>query len=305
MDHRDIYGDLDCFTSFQNSLIQIAKTYYFGLACKLRGEGKLLTIWFDFVKILINNGKVAIVDYGGKLLLAQVVDGYQTQSGEWADLKVLFFGDQKGQEFTPGKNQYVIFQWGNGEPFNLSELKHDILEMWHLKGLIGWDQDKSKKRITVEFEKDPGKEGWKNPLNSYESGFIGVISPKNVTNQIKKWEYFEARNNVERQQLWKDYREVESRFFLKLGIRHNPFAKEERQNNPEVMSGQAYFDAWEIEHQEGLVKGVLEFQGKEWGGGKYSLQFGSLPTLLIEEGTTQLLAHAHNNQNQPFLNSKN
>jgi hypothetical protein len=55
-----------------------------------------------------------------------------------------------------------------------------------LKGLIGWDQDKSKKRIDVEFEKDPGKDGWKNVLNSYESGFLGVIAPKSSTNPIKK-----------------------------------------------------------------------------------------------------------------------
>jgi hypothetical protein len=55
---------------------------------------------------------------------------------------------------------------------------------------------------------------------------------------------------------------VESRFFFKLGIRHNPFAKEERQNNPEVMSGQAYFDAYEIDKQEGILKGIVEFQKK-------------------------------------------
>ena len=97
---------------------------------------------------------------------------------------------------------------------------------------------------------------------------------------------------------------------LFLGIRHNPFAKEERQNNPEVMSGQAYFDAWEIQHQEGIIQGILDFQGKEWGGGKYNYQFGSLPTLLIENQTTQplALAQAQQNQlnqfNQPFLDKK-
>jgi hypothetical protein len=46
-------------------------------------------------------------------------------------------------------------------------------------------------------------------------------------------------------------------------MRHNPFAKEERQNNPEVVSGQAYFDAFEFDKQEGLVRGILDFQGKE------------------------------------------
>ena len=45
-----------------------------------------------------------------------------------------------------------------------------------------------------------------------------------------------------------------SRFFLQLGIRHNPFAKEERQNNPEVMSGQAYFD----QYQEGLHANTIK-----------------------------------------------
>ncbi|CAG8471953.1 33643_t:CDS:10 [Gigaspora margarita] len=107
----------------------IVKTYYFGLVCKLTGEGKLLRIWFNFVKILINQGKVAIVYYAGKLSLAEVVDGYETQD----------------------------------------------------------DQDKSKKRVTVEFEKDPGKD--------------------------------------------------------------------------------------ELDKQEGVVKGILDFQGKPWGGGEYILQF--------------------------------
>jgi hypothetical protein len=40
-----------------------------------------------------------------------------------------------------------------------------------------------------------------------------------------------------------DLEDSESRFFFNLGIRHNLFSKEERQNNPEVMSGQAYFYA--------------------------------------------------------------
>ena len=311
VEHSDIYRNLDCFTSFQNSLLDIAKTYYFGLTCKLRGEGQLLTIWFDLVKVLISHGKVAVVYYAGKLTLAQVVGGYQKQGGEWVDLKVLFFGDRKDQEFTPGKGQYVVFQWGAGHSLSFSELKHDILEMWYLKGLIGWDQEKSKKKIMVEFEKDPGKDGWKDPMNSYEHGFIGIIAPSKSTNEIKKWQFLESKNNVERQQLWKDYREVESRFFFKLGIRHNPFAKEERQNNPEIMSGQSYFDAWEIEHQEGVIQGILEFSGKEWGGGKYSYQFGSLPTLLIVDKTMQPLALAQQQQNwfsqieKPFLESKN
>ena len=306
MEHSDIYGSLDCFSSFQNGLIRTVKTCYFGLVSKLRGEGKLLTIWFDFVKLLINHGKVAIVDFGDHLFLAQIVDGYQTQTGDWVNLKVLFFGDQKGKEFTPHHDQYVIFQWGDGNPFDLSEFRHDILEMWYLKGLIGWDQDKSKKRITVEFEKDPGKDGWKSPLNSYEDGFIGVVSPGKATNQIKKWEYFIPKDTAERKQLWQDLREVESRFFFKLGIRHNPFAKEERQNNPEIVSGQSYFDAWENDKQEGIIQGILKFQEKPWGGGKYTLQFGSLPTLLIENKTTQLLAQSPlNESHQPLLNSNN
>lgn len=309
MEYSDIYRSLDCFYSFQNSLIRIVKTYYFGLVCKLTGEGPLLPIWFNFVKILINHGKVAIVSYGGRLQLAQVVDGYLTQTGEWANLKLLFFGDQKGQEFTPHPSQYVIFQWGDGHPFDLSEFRHDILEMWYLKGLIGWDQDKSKKRITVEFEKNPGKEGWKEAFNSYEgpAGFVGIIAPGKATNQIKKWEYFNPKDTAERKQLWQDLKEVESRFFFKVGMRHNPFAKEERQNNPEIMSGQSYFDAWEFDKQEGIIQGILDFQGKEWGGGKYTLRFGNQPALLIENKTTQLLAQVnYQNNNFPLLNnSKN
>jgi len=307
LDYRDIYSSLDCFDSFRNNLIRAAKNHYFGVACKLRGAGKLLPFWLKIVECVIDYGKIALVSFGDYLLLAQIVDGYETQTGHWANLKLLFLGDQEGKEFVPRKGTYVIFVWGSGEPFSLSEFSHDILEMWYLRSLIGWDQDKSKKRIMVEFEKDPGKEGWKDPMNSYEAGFIGIIAPKSSTNQIKKWEFLESKNNVERQQLWKDLREVESRFFFNLGMRHNPFAKEERQNNPEVMSGQSYFDAWEIKYQEGLVRGILEFQQKPWGGGKYLFQFGGLPTLHIEAGNTQLLEEMEwrkNRQIPAFLEEK-
>ena len=310
MDSLTIYGNLDCFASFKRSLEDIVKTHYFGIACKLTGEGKLLNIFFDLVQYLISHGKVAVVDFGKYLLLAQVVEGYRSQTG-WKKLKFLLFGDEKGQEFTPEEGRFVIFKWGNGETFSFNNLYHDILEMWYLKGLIGWDQDKSKKRIDVEFEKNPGKDGWKEVYNSYEEGFLGIISPKNVTNQVKKWQYFEPKNTVERQQLWKELEKVESRFFMKLGIRHNPFAKEERQNNPEVTSGQSYFDAWEQKYEEGIIQGILDFQGKPWGGGKYNYKFGSLPTLLIENNSIQPLALIQQqnrwnqfNQSSPLLNNK-
>jgi len=154
----------------------------------------------------------------------------------------------------------------------------------------------------LEFESRPDGKDWAKPLESYEKGFIGVVSPDKITNQIKKWEHFEAKNTVERQQLWKDLEEVETRLFLKLGIRHNPFAKEERQNNPEVISGQAFFYAWEVKHQEGLVKGILDFQRKRWGGGEYLLQFGNLPTLMIKEGaTTDYLPEAEPNNAKNYL----
>ena len=300
MDSRDIYNNSNCFTDFKNNLFKVVETYYFGLACKLRGEGKLLTIFSRLIEYLISYGKVAVVSYGGYLILAQIVEGHLTQTG-WKHLKVLFFGDEKGQEFTPAEGSCVIFQWGKGNPLNFDNLNHEILEMWHIKSLIGWDQDKSKKRMFVEFEKDPGKDGWKEPMNSYESGFIGIIAPGKITNQIKKWEYFTPRADDERQKLRQDLKDVESNFYYRLGIRHNPFAKEERQNNPEVMSGQAYFDAWEIRHSEGIVKGILDFQEKPWGGGSYNLQFGSLPTLLIENQTTQYLAQQ--NTIQPSFNN--
>jgi hypothetical protein len=126
MDH--IHSGLGCFENFKNRLIRKVKTHYFGLACKLRGEGKLLTIWFDLVKNVINQGKIAIVSFGKYLILAQIVDGYETWTGDWANLKVLFLGDEKGREFSPKEGSYVIFQWGDGEPFSLQEYYHDIAD---------------------------------------------------------------------------------------------------------------------------------------------------------------------------------
>lgn len=295
----DIYNHADCFSSFQSNLAQLVKTYYFGLSCKLFGRGKLLTIVLDLVEAVIEFGKIAVVESGDQLLLAQVVGGFKNRNGGWTDLKLCYLGEEEGEEFVPFAGSYVIFQWGNGEPFSLSNFQHDILEIWNIRGLIGWDQEKSKKRIIVEFENDPGKDGWNKPMCSYENGFIGVISSPKMTNQIKKWECFQPSNNVERQQLRQDLDDVESRLFLHLGIRHNPFSKEERQNNPEVLSGQAFFYAWEVKYREGFVKGILDFQEKPWGGGEYIYQFGSLPTLEIREGEVICVEE---NKNPNYIN---
>jgi len=294
----DLYNSADCFSAFYYNLADFVKTHYFGVACKLRGKGRLLNIWFDFVPALIDYGTIALVEYGSSILVARKTKGYKNRAGGYSDLKLCFLGDKDSEEFTPSPESYIIFQWGKGEPFSLERFKHDILEMWYIRSLIGWDQDKCKKRLLVEFETDPGKDGWKHPLNSYEKGFIGVISPNEMTNAIKKWQFLEAKDSSERQQLWKDLEKIESKLFYKLGIQHNPFAKEERQNNPEVMSGQAFFYAWEVKHQEGLVKGILEFQEKPWGGGNYLMQFGSLPTLLIEKGQVNYLEN-----NRDFINN--
>ncbi|CAI2165518.1 15623_t:CDS:2 [Funneliformis geosporum] len=108
MEYSDIYRNLDCFNSFQSSLIRIVKTYYFGLVCKLTGQGNLLPIWFNFVKILINHGKVAIVYYGGHLQLAQVVDGYQTQTEERKTLTDLYLNEKGLEERVWHPNQLRI-----------------------------------------------------------------------------------------------------------------------------------------------------------------------------------------------------
>lgn len=67
------------------------------------------------------------------------------------------------------------------------------------------------------------------------------------------------------------------------------------------MAGQAFFFAWEVKHQEGLVNGILDFQEKPWGGGEYIYQFGSLPTLEIRNGTVNYLEEKKNNDH---LNSE-
>jgi len=308
LEFSDIYNSVNCFSDFYANLVDFVKTHYFGVACKLRGQGKLLRVWFKFIPKLIEYGTLALVEYGDHILLARVTHGYENRAGGWSELKLCFLGDKDSEAFVPDKNSYVIFKWGNGDPFSLNRFKHDILEMWYIRSLIGWDQDKSKKRLMVEFETDPGKTGWKHPLNSYEKGFIAVISPQEMTNAIKKWQFLESKDSREREQLWKDLEKIESKLFYKLGIQHNPFAKEERQNNPEVRSGQAFFYAWEVKHQEGLVDGILELQAKLWGEGEYLLQFGSLPTLLINKDQIHYLENktdSISSAKYPFLNENN
>jgi len=307
MEHADIYNSINCFSEFYNNLGEFVRTHYFGVACKLRGQGKLLRVWFKFIPKLIEYGTLALVEYGDHILPARITHGYENRTGNWSELKLCFLGDEDSEDFVPDKNSYVIFKWGSGEPFSLNRFKHDILEMWYVRSLIGWDQDKSKKRILVEFETDPGKTGWKHPLNSYEKGFIAVISPQEMTNAIKKWQFLESKDSREREQLWKDLEKIESRLFRNLGIQHNPFAKEERQNNPEVISGQAFFYAWEVKHQEGLVDGILDFQAKPWGEGEYLLQFGCLPTLQISKEQVNYLEDKPSftsSAKYPFINQQ-
>jgi hypothetical protein len=44
VEFHNMYNSADCFSSFHANLVSVVKNYYFGVACKLRGEGKLLPI---------------------------------------------------------------------------------------------------------------------------------------------------------------------------------------------------------------------------------------------------------------------
>ncbi|CAG8472830.1 2989_t:CDS:2 [Ambispora gerdemannii] len=101
--------------------------------------------------------------------------------------------------------------------------------------------------LALELEIYPNKEAKARSEYNKEYNFDGTLHLLKKYLEVKEFEapenYFAPRADDERQKLRQDLKDAESRFFFNLGMRHNPFAKEERQNNPEVMSGQAYFDA--------------------------------------------------------------
>ena len=77
----DIHNHADCFSSFSSNLYSVVKNYYFGVACKLRGEGKLLPIFFDLIEKIIDFGQIAAVDSGGRVLLARITQGFKNRAG--------------------------------------------------------------------------------------------------------------------------------------------------------------------------------------------------------------------------------
>jgi hypothetical protein len=270
------------FTTYQQNIYDFALTYYTGLARPLIITEKLGRIWTDFNRAWVKYGKIALVDYGSEWLLAKVKEGKRNLKNEWVGLKLVFLHEENEREFEPASGSYVIFCWNpQGWGFTLNRLQNELYQLWDTKKLIAWDQQKSKKRAIINFEKRPEKTELKEILEDFETGYIGVLTPGKA-GEVKDWKWSETRNTTERQQLWQDKAEIWSEMCIFLGIRHNPFAKQERQNNPEIQAGQSYFDKWEKEHLEQLIKGLLELQEKEWGKEEAALiHFGNIPPVLI------------------------
>lgn len=301
---NSLFEKTPAYRNFYSNVYNIFKSYYIGLPKILKITGKLAEIWLDFQRALVEFGRIAIVEYGSEWLLARITKGERNKKGGWKGLRLCFLGDEETEEFEPYEDNYVIFEWNSdGKLFSLANCEYELQEIWKTKRYISWDQKRSRKTLSIRFQRNPGPGDLKPIEQNLERGYLVAISPGKTANEIQEVKWFETRNSAERQQLWKDKDELWSEMCLILGIRHNPFAKEERQNNPEVRAGQVHFDNWENERLECLVKGILQLQSKSWGKDtEVLIKYGSLEPCWIMK--SQCLNNLNEEQVQQLLFSE-
>src|SRR2546423_10634660 len=123
--------------------------------------------------------------------------------------------------------EIILFFNNSAKTANLEEAESIYLnDLWDLKEKIKWDQDKSKKKVFLHVENDPGDETQARKIDAAEKDYLFYIANPGTTNEIKKMEiYSPSKGPEERSRLYQDYKEEFSELRRVYGIRHLPSKK--------------------------------------------------------------------------------
>ena len=176
------------------------------------------------------------------------------------------------------KNEEVVLFFNNSSKSpNLEDAQEIYLnDLWNLKEKIKWDQEKSKKKVFLFCENDPGEEAQARKIDASEKDYLFYIANPGTTNEIKNYEvYSPSKGPEERNRLYQDFKEEFSELRRVYGIRHLTSKKEDRQNNPEIELNEAQFVALERDKYRERMKSIREFEAKGGCPGKHVLSYGS------------------------------
>jgi hypothetical protein len=189
--------------------------------------------------------------------------------------------------------EVVLFFNNSSKTPNLEEAQEIYLnDLWNLKEKIKWDQEKSKKKVFLHVENDPGEETQARKIDAAEKDYLFYIANPGTTNEIKKMEiYSPSKGPEERNRLYQDYKEEFSELRRVYGIRHLTSKKEDRQNNPEIELNEAQFVALERDKYRERMKSIKDFESKGGCSGKHTLSYGGYAehqeTLELEEAVQE------------------
>jgi hypothetical protein len=160
---------------------------------------------------------------------------------------------------------------------NLEDAESIYLEdLWDIKEKVRWDREKSKKKVFLFCENDPGDDTQARKIDASEKDYLFYIADPGTTNEIKNYEvYAPSKGTEERKQLHEDFVKDFSELRRMYGIRHLTSKKEDRQNNPEIELNEAQFVALERDKWRERMKGIKEAENKQFCLGEHSLTYGA------------------------------
>lgn len=186
---------------------------------------------------------------------------------------------------------------------NLEDAEDIYLEeLWDIKEKIKWDREKSKKKVFLFTENDPGDDTQARKIDAAEKDYLFYIANPGTTNEIKNYEvYSPSKGTEERRQLHEDYLKDFSELRRVFGIRHLTSKKEDRQNNPEIELNEAQFVALERDKWRERNKSIKEAESKQFCLGKHSLTYGAWQER--QEAETEQLAEIEGvkEEKPPFM----
>ena len=254
-------------------------SYYLGIS-NLEGVGWLFDNWLRIERELIMHGKVAVVYYGKKFLIANINNIESNFEGVITKLKITFLGDDTVRDFTSKQDRLVIFRnnvFAKGDFANLvNETKKLDMYLELIRHSLEMTKDtliiKTKGKISAKAEQNIIEGLAKGKLvNIYyeDKRTKQPVDPSSYSYELKGGDW------KQREFYWKEYDRVLEAIYHKYKIRHIDSAdKFSRTNNPEVYSNLASYWAWEKQRGQERVVGIREFMEKFPKEGQYNLKYG-------------------------------
>lgn len=287
-------------------ILEFCHNYFIGISNLIcsQEDCPLVLHWDDLEEKNSKKGKSAIIQVSKKAHKFLVVDLEENDENDWGQIEKMVIRYKSGRtqrtkphDYQEPKNQEKREIFLNPEELvcffnnpthtpNLIGAEAVYLEwLWNTRARIQWDQEKSKKKVFIRCENEPGEEAQGKKIGAVEKDYLFYISNPEITNEIKQMEiYSPTQGTEERNQLWRDYKEDFSELRRVFGMRHLTSKKEERQNNPEIELNEAQFIALERRKQKIREQSIKEFERKGFCSGEHVLVYGVEPVEPEEEG---------------------